>query len=220
MPDPARTVVSIPVGGTIDPAFLPEGGATGPEGPQGIQGIQGPAGADGADGASDLVYVAPNANTAVNAVADVTIVTRDVTGVVAGDSLEVCADFTIANASAATRVYVITVDFDGLFDVEFTTGALAVTTFHPFFLRAVLDVRASNLCYHITTLEGQLAAGVASGADTTMAATHLRAMGYASSTSDATSTVTVALKVRSANATATQTLRLHSFAVRKLTPTA
>lgn len=199
-------------------------GPQGPQGIQGIQGIQGPAGADGAQGpagAGDVVYVRAGTDVAINNVADQTIVTRDVTGVAAGDQLTVEGTFTILNNSTATRVYVLTLDFDGLFDVEFTTGALATsaTLMHPFFVRAVLDVRAANLCYHVTTLEGQLAAGIASGTDTTMAATHLRGMGWGTSASNATGTVTVTLRLRSANATATQTCRLHEFTIRKNTPT-
>ncbi len=167
------------------------------------------------------VYVATKADTAINSVTDVTIVTRDVTGVGATDSLNVEAEFTILNNSTATRVYVITLDFDGLFDVEFSTGALAFssTLMHPFFLRGTLDIRSTSLCYGVFTCEGQLAAGIASGTDTTMAATHLRAMGWGTSASDASGTCTVALKIRSANATATQTLRLHRMVITKHTPT-
>lgn len=166
-------------------------------------------------------YVPTTGDTAVNSVADVTIVTRDVTGVVAGDQLAVEAWFTILNDSTATRVYAITLDFDGLFDVEISTGACATsaTLMHPFKIQAVLDVRATNLCYGMMQMEGQLAAGAASGGDVTIAATMLNNMGWATSTSNATGTVTVALKVRSANATATQTLRLHHFKITKVKPT-
>lgn len=169
----------------------------------------------------DIVYVPTCGDTAVNNVADVTIVTRNVTGVLAGDQIIVEGAFTILNNSAATRVYVITVDFDGLFDIEITTGALAfsATLIHPFMFRAVLNVRAANLAYAVVAVEGQLAAGIASGGDTTMAATHLHGKGWGTTTSDATGTCTVALKVRSANATATQTLRLHQFTIRKVSPT-
>ena len=174
-----------------------------------------------AGGSSPVVYVAAGADTAINSVSDVTIVTRDVTGVGATDKITVEAGFVILNNSTATRVCVITLDFDGLFDVEFSTGALAfsATLMHPFYLRATLDIRSSSLAYGIFTCEGQLAAGIASGTDTTMAATHLRAMGWGTTTSDASGTCTVALKIRSASAVATQTCRLHSFVVSKYTPT-
>ena len=153
--------------------------------------------------------------------ADATIATRDVTSVAAGDQLVVDAWFTILNNSGATRVYAITLDFDGLFDVELSTGASATsaTALQWCRIQGVCDVRANNLVYAMMGLDIQLAAGVASGADTSAAATHLQAKGWATSTSDATGTLTVALKARSAATAATQTLRLHGFAIRKLTPT-
>lgn len=211
-------------------------GEVGPQGPQGIQGIQGvqgdagpagadgatgPAGANGAAGASPVVFVATTTDTPINNASDVTIVSRDVTGVGTTDKLSVEADFVILNNSTATRVYQITLDFDGLFDVEFTTGALAFssTLMHPFYVRATLDIRSASLAYGVFTCEGQLAAGIASGTDTTMAATHLRGMGWGTTTSDASGTCTVALKVRSASALATQTLRLHNLTICKYTPT-
>lgn len=172
-------------------------------------------------GASPVAYVAPGADTAINNVADVTVVTRDVTNVGATDILDVTADFIILNNSGATRVYVITLDFDGLFDVEFTTGALAfsATLMHPFTVRGVLGIRSTSLAYATFVAEGQLAAGIASGGDTTMAATHLRASGWGETASNASGTCTVTLRIRSANATATQTCRLLSFVVNKYTPT-
>ena len=141
--------------------------------------------------------------------------------VFAGDQVLVDAWFTILNNSTATRVYVMTLDFDGLFDIEITTGACATsaTLMHPFRVQGVCDVRAANLSYGMVFVDSQLAAGVASGGDTTIAATHLQGKGWGTSTTDATGTLTTALKIRSADATATQTLRLHHFAVRKLSPT-
>lgn len=172
-------------------------------------------------GASDLVYVASGADTAINSVTDVTIVTRDVTSVGTTDKLIVEADFVILNNSTAARTYVITLDFDALFDIEFTTGSLAFssTLMHPFTMRAVLDIRSSSLAYCTSVIEGRLAAGIASGTDTTMAATHLRAHGWGTTASNASGTTTVALFIRSANATATQTCRLHALTIRQVTPT-
>ena len=170
-------------------------------------------------GSSPVVYVAEGADTAINSVTDVTVVTRDVASVGTTDKLVVEADFTILNASAGARIYVITLDFDGLFDVEFTTGSLAVTTGHPFTMRAVLDVRSASLAYATFVCEGQLIAGLASGVDTTMAATHLRAQGWGTTGSNASGTTTVTLRIRSASATASQTCRLHVFTISKHTPT-
>ena len=170
-------------------------------------------------GSSPVVFVAAGADTAINSVTDVTVVTRDVTSVGATDKLVVDCDFTIVNASGAARVYVVTLDFDGLFDVEFTTGSLAVTTGHFFNMRGTLDIRSTSLAYGTFTIEGGLIAGLASGADTTMVATHLRTRGWGTTASDASGTTTVDLKIRSAASTATQTLRLHNLTISKYTPT-
>jgi len=171
-----------------------------------------------AGGSSPVVYVAAG-DTSIASITDVTVATRNVTSVGTTDKLVVEADFTILNASGAARVYIITLDFDGLFDVEFTTGSLAVTTGHPFTMRAVLDIRSASLAYATFVCEGQLIAGLASGVDTTMAATHLRAQGWGTTASDASGTTTVALNIRSAAATASQTCRLHVFTISKHTPT-
>jgi len=170
-------------------------------------------------GGSPVVFVATGADTAINSTTDVTVLTRDVTSVGATDKLVVDCDFTIVNASGAARVYVVTLDFDGLFDVEFTTGSLAVTTGHFFNMRGVLDIRSTSLAYGTFTIEGGLIAGLASGADTTMVATHLRTRGWGTTASDASGTTTVDLKIRSAASTATQTCRLHNLTISKYTPT-
>jgi len=169
----------------------------------------------------ELVYVPTTADKAVNVVADTVIATKDVTGIVAGNQIIVEGSFTILNNSGATRVYVITLDFDARFDIEISTGALAAsaTLVHVFRFRAVLDVRSVSLAYMTIDVMGQLAAGLASGGDTVMTATCLRGMGWGTTASDVTGTTTVALSVRSANAAATQTLRLHQFSIRKHTPT-
>jgi hypothetical protein len=173
----------------------------------------------GGGGSSPVVFVATTADTAINSTTDVTVLTRDVTSVGATDKLVVDCDFTIVNASGAARVYVVTLDFDGLFDVEFTTGSLAITTGHFFNMRGTLDIRSTSLAYGTFTIEGGLVAGLASGADTTMVATHLRTRGWGETTSNASGTTTVALKIRSAAGTATQTCRLHNLTISKYTPT-
>lgn len=202
--------------GTVDTARLGSGTANSTTFLRGDQTWATPAG-----GSSPVVYVAGGADTAINQLTDVTIVTRDVTSVGTTDKLVVEAHFTILNNSTATRALIFTLDFDGLFDVEFTTGALAFSTtlMHPFFMRAVLDIRSASLAYATFVCEGQLAAGIASGTDTTMAATHLRAMGWGTTTTDVSGTTTVALKARSPSTTATQTFRLHSMTISKYTPT-
>jgi hypothetical protein len=136
------------------------------------------------------------------------------------DQLVVEADFVILNNSGGSRAYVFTLDFGGVFDVEFTTGSLVASTtlLHPFHMRAVLDIRSSSLAYATFVCEGQLAAGIASGTDTTMAATHLRGMGWGTTATALTGSLASALFVRSASASATQTCRLHRFTVNRYTP--
>jgi hypothetical protein len=193
----------------------------GEQGDQGMMGPPGPAGAAGGGGSSDVVYVAGGADTAINSVTDVTIVTRDVTSVSSGDKIMVEAWGTILNNSGSTRNIILTLDFDAAFDVELTMPALATssTLLHPFHIKAVLDIRSASLAYGMMFLDMQLAAGIASGTDTSAAATHLQAKGWGTTASDLTSTCTVVFKVRSASATATQTMRLHNMVIRKVTPT-
>ena len=212
------------------PGFQGQTGAQGPTGPAlfflaedgepgepgvGVVGPRGPA------STGDIVFVPTTANTNVASNTDVTIITRDVTGVAAGTQLIAEAHFTILQTSGATRTYVVTLDFDGLFDVEFTTQPLATsaTLAHPFYVRGILDARSTILSYGVFTVEGQIATGLASGIDTTTAATHQRGMGWGTSTSDVTGTTTVALLIRSDSAATPQTLRLHHFSIRQLTPT-
>ena len=167
------------------------------------------------------MYVPTTANTAVNNASDVTIVTRDVTGVAAGDQLFVDAWFTILNNSTATRVYAVTLDFDGLFDIELVhrrVGLLA-TVMQWCRVQGVCDVRANNLAYAMVSLDLQTGSNARIRHRYVSSGDALAGKGLGTSTSDATGTLTVALKVRSANATATQTLRLHGFTIRKVTPT-
>lgn len=172
---------------------------------------------------NELVFVATPADVAINSTSDVTIVTRNVTDVAAGDQLMVEGHFVIVSndTTPGNRFFVVTLDFDALFDIEITTATYnASSTAHrPHFFRGVLDIRSTSLAYMVWTLETQLAAGMASGADTSMAANHLRGMGWGETTSDATGTCTVALKIRSDGAAATQTCRLHNLTIRKVTPT-
>jgi hypothetical protein len=167
----------------------------------------------------DVVYTPTAGTTAINNGSDVTIATRNVTDVVAGDQILVEAFFTLLNNSGANRTYVITLDFDSLGDVEFTTPALgaSATNEWPCVVQGRFFVASSSSCWAVNTID-MAVAGVASGGDSTVAATHLQAYGWFSSGSDATGTTTVDLKIRSSNATATQTCRLAGFNIRKLTP--
>lgn len=167
-----------------------------------------------------VVHVAAGADVAVNSTSDVTIATHNVTGVAAGDQITVEGVFTLVNDSGAGRFYILTLDFDGLFDIEVTTATLtnSATAHRVFFFRGVLDVRSTSLAYASVMFDGQLAAGQASGADSSMAANNLQGKGWGVTASDATGTCTVALFARSDGTSATQTIRLHQFRVTKETP--
>jgi hypothetical protein len=172
-------------------------------------------------GASDLVYVHTPADTAINSTSDVTIVSRNVTGVAAGDQLIVEALFTLINDSGAGRVYNISLDFDGAFPAEFITASLtnSATAHFPFHLRGMFDVRATNLTYGLAQMLGP-DAGIADDGNKTMNSSALTAKIWGTQTAiDATGTCTVSFLIRSASASATQTMRLLHFTIRKVTPT-
>lgn len=155
------------------------------------------------------VFVGTGGDTAINSVTDVTVATRDVVSVIAGDQIVFEGEFIIFNDSGANRAYIVTMDFDGLYDIECTTSALVFNTVsHPMHFRAAMNVRSTSLSYATFVLEMELAAGRASGEDSTVAQTHQRCAGWGTSATDATGTSTVSLKMRSGSATATQTARL------------
>lgn len=165
-------------------------------------------------------HVPTEGDTAINSITDVTIVTKDITSVAAGDQIVVEGEFVILNNSTATRVYNICVDFDGAMVVEWVTAALATsaTLLHPMSFRAVCNIRATNLAYSVNRAWMGPAAGIAAGGDPTMAATDLTAISWGNTTNDLTPTTTVTLKIRSASATATQTCRCVHFVIKKYTP--
>lgn len=173
----------------------------------------------GGGGLSDLNYVLGGGDSSISNTDNI-YATQNVTGVAAGDMLLIDFWATILNNSGAGRIYTFTVDFDGLFDIELSTGSLtnSATLMHPIRIQALLDVRSSSLAYCMASMELQLLAGIASGTDTTAAATHLHAKGWETSGGDATGTVQTQVICRSNNATATQTMRRHHFSIRKLTP--
>lgn len=165
-----------------------------------------------------LVYSAVPTDAAINSVTDITIATVDLTNAAANDRYEISGAFIILNNSGATRVYVITIDFDNAFDIEFSTAAMAAsaTLEHVFFFQGFLSIRSTSLAYAATRIDGFTAAGQASGADSTMGTSNLNSFGWGTTGSNLTGTLTCDLKIRSANATATQTCRLVSFNVRKV----
>lgn len=177
--------------------------------------------APGGSGGGTLVYAPTPADVNIASITDVTIASDVVTGLAAGDQLIIEAEFIILNNSAATRNIIVTLDIGTTFDIELTMPALAfsATLMHPATIRGVLNVRSTSLAYFMTSLEMQLAAGIAAGTDTSAAATHLHAKGWNTTATDLTGSETVNLFMRSAAATATQTCRLLGFRIHKISPT-
>ena len=160
-------------------------------------------------------YSSGGGDTVINSLTDVTCATRDVSNVIAGDVLEIEIWFTILNNSGSSKTVTFTIDFDGLFDCEISTGILAASgsAAHPIFASAILDVRSSALSYMIVRADGDTSTAYSSGTNKTMATGNRRAMTWATSTTDLTGVTTCVLKARSDNATVTQTLRLHDFSI-------
>ncbi len=170
--------------------------------------------------AGDVVY-ADNADSAavdVSEVTDVTIKTRDVTGVVAGDSIQAELIGTILNDSGATRNWTFTPDFDNDFDPEHAVNISTIAASRSVFVaRWNLVVVSTSVAHMHASLLIMLqhATGTyrnaMSGSDWEFV--------YDDSVNDLTGTVTVSLKIRSNNATATQELLVHSFVIRKISST-
>lgn len=166
------------------------------------------------------IHVIGGSDTTITS-ADAALFTKTITGLVAGNLITVEGWLTYLNDSGATRAPIITIDWDGLFDVELQAGAMvnSATLRHPCYFHGVLDIRATNLCYGVCTVEWELAAGRASGDDSTVAQTHLRAMGWGTSTTDATGSTDVTVSMRTGANTVTQTCRLHGCIIKVLKAT-
>jgi len=166
-------------------------------------------------GLSTVIVAA--ADFAVNSVADVTIVSQAVTGIVAGDQIMVEGFFTILNNSGAGRSYVMTFDWDSLFDIEITSHSVpaSATNETPGHFKSLLSVRSTSLAYCVNETRINSSGATASGGDSTQSG-GARGQGWGSTATDATGSTTFTFLVRSGSATATQTLRLHSCKITKL----
>ena len=168
----------------------------------------------------DVVY-ADNADAAavdISETSDVTVKTRDVTGVVVGDSIQAELIGTILNDSGATRNWTFTPDFDNDFDPEHAVNISTIAASRSVFVaRWNLVVVSTSVAHMHASLLIMLqhATGTyrnaMSGSDWEFV--------YDDSVNDLTGTVTVSLKIRSNNATATQELLVHSFVIRKISST-
>lgn len=169
---------------------------------------------------TDLKWVGTPGDTAINSVTDVTVFSRDIEDVAAGDQLEVDIVFQIINTTGANRTFIANVDFDGAYGCRITTTPLGSSTdLHWFRITAFLTVISSSEAITMVEARGRIGAAQASGANDTMAATHLRGETWETTGSNLTSTVTVTFNIQSDNAGATQTLKLRHAKIRKYTPT-
>jgi len=166
-------------------------------------------------------WVATPADTAINSVSDVQIVSQAMTGIAANDQLIAEGTFTLLNNSGGARTYVITIDWDSLFDIEITTLSFTndASKEAVFSFRSTLSVRSTSLAYCINEVWSGPAGttNTVSGGDVTMS-NLAQGRAWGTTGSDATGSTTFDLKVRSSDATATQTLRLHSLTIRRVSP--
>lgn len=167
----------------------------------------------------DLVYKAPGADFDVASVTDIEIESEDIT-VAAGDQLSVKGSFTLLNDSGGARVYRVTIDFDGAFDIELQTASFSAdaSAAHPVFFESNLDVRGIGSAYCTNELRMYTATASAGGADNPASTAAFHTSSWNHTATDLTGTCTVTVHVRSASATTTQTLRLHKLEIRKVTP--
>lgn len=156
---------------------------------------------------------AVNSDVAVNSITNVTLISESVTGIVAGDELEIEAVFTLLNNSGASRIYTLTVEFGALTTTATTFDVPAsATTRDQLVLCGRAFVSASNLAKCMVTLLEFTA--VVANDDGGISSTDTTAI-WNTTASDITGTQTVALKIASASATATQTLTLFGWTLRK-----
>ncbi len=170
--------------------------------------------------AGDVVF-ADNADAAavdVSEVTDVTVKTRDVTGVVAGDSIQAELIGTILNDSGGTRNWTFTPDFDNDFDPEHAVNISSIAADKSVLVaRWNLAVVSASVAHMNASLLIMLQA-VAGAYRNAMASSDWEFV-WDDSVNDLTGTVTVSFKIRSNNVAATQEFLVHSFVVRKISST-
>jgi hypothetical protein len=159
----------------------------------------------------DIVFAdVGSAGVSIDDLADQTIWTEDV-AVAVGDTLIVETWGRGNNGTGGARNWVLTLDFDSIFDMEwlFTAGAVD----QGWRMEAKLAVPATNFAaYLLESKFNQVGSG-------SLAALSNYYFGYETSTSDLTGTVTVALKGRSEFAGGTQVLFPYSTTIRKIPST-
>ena len=167
------------------------------------------------------VVFADNADSAVvdiSEVTDVTIKTRDVTGVAVGDLLSAELRGTLLQNSGGTRSITFTPDFDNDFDPELAINISASADRFLVLARWDLAVVSTSVAHMNATIKVSTATAAGTYREVWNGAGDQNWV-YDNSVNDLTGTITVSLKIRSNNATATQDLLVHSFVVRKIPST-
>jgi hypothetical protein len=171
---------------------------------------------------SGLAWSSAPSSTSIHSASDVTIATKTITGMVAGEQYIAKAVFTIVNDTNGTRSYTFTMDWDSLFDIELTSLAMtnSATLNHTFTMESVLSINTTSLAYETSHLMHSATGGQADGTNVTATTGgNGIANAWGTTTSNATGSTDFAFKARSSSATGTaQTLRLHSLTITKVTP--
>jgi len=150
-----------------------------------------------------------NADTAVNTLTDVEILSKSLTGIAAGDIIQIETFFTVLNNSGATRKYTQTYNIGGIAFVigglfSVSTSATDRALYHTKITCTVLSSGSANVSGNIEQGRGAAGATLGSGVATS----------WVTTATDVTGTKTISLDVKSDGATATQTLTLNGYTIR------
>lgn len=151
----------------------------------------------------------PNTPVSVASVTDVTLFTHDLTGVAAGDIIEVDIWGILQNGTGANRTTTFTLDFDARFDIEHAENSVS-SVGQVFRITARLSVHATNEASvdWESYYNDQTSLGV-------VRPTPAVATVWDSVTDDLTGTVTVALLARSDTTGAPHTATVKGVIIRK-----
>lgn len=170
-------------------------------------------------GYPDILFAdAPNQNfdlTNGGAGGAVTIISESVTGIAAGDFVDLEIFFSILNNSGSSRTYapILTLGTLVITATDLAAVGASATSRSIRKSTARFSVSATDLAFGQWFQHSTAAAAV----DTDVAlTTNLNAAAWDTTTDDITGTQTLSLTVSSNSTTATQTLTLHSYVIRKI----
>lgn len=145
----------------------------------------------------------------------VTVLSKSITGIVAGDQVLLDVWYTILNNSTANRNYTPLVSLGSFSTSAQEAGSIASNATNRANRRIgfQISVSASNLAYGLMNENGS-SAGAANAAGALTAS--LSNQTWNSTTSDLTGSQTLVFSVASTSTTTTQTLTLHSYTIRKI----